>query len=115
MSNTQATVTKKPDFESVKQLTKEQAIALHDSEVWKTWTKEQICDFQMWQRFLCVPFGVFQEAVEATLGRSVWTHEFGLAYAEMQQERLGKRKPPTFAEIIELIPAEKRIMLCLED
>lgn len=101
----------KPDFESVRQLTKEEAIAFHDSEVWKDWTHEQICDFQMWQTCLAVPFSRFHEAVEKTLGRPVFTHEFGLAYGEMQQERLGKRSAPTFEEVLCLIPEEKRIVV----
>lgn len=103
----------KPDFESVRQLTREEAIAVFESEVWKLWTDEEICDFQMWQACLAIPFDVFHLAVEKTLGRPVWTHEFGVAYAEMQQERLGQRPAPTFDEILELIPEDKRIVIGL--
>lgn len=104
-----------PDFESVRQLTREEAIAFGDSGIWKEWTHEQICDFQMWQEKLCVPFAVFQESVEKTLGRPVWTHEFGMAYGEMQQERLGKRAAPTFDEVLNLIPEEKRVVIFVDN
>ena len=30
----------------------------------------------MFESKLCMPFSIFQEAVEKTLGRPVWTHEF---------------------------------------
>lgn len=100
----------KADFESVEQLTKEQAIAFHDNGEWKSMSKEEICDFQLWQKCLCVPFSVFHESLEHTLGRPVWTHELGLSLAEIQQERLGQRAAPSLSEIIELIPAEKRIV-----
>lgn len=104
-------MSEKPDFESVRQLTKDEAIAFAESSVWESWTDEQICDFQMWQSKLCVPFDVFHRAVEKTLGRPVWTHEFGMNYAGMQQERLGQRPAPTFEEIVNLIPEEKRLIV----
>lgn len=55
-------------------------------------------------------FGDFQKAMQDALGRSVWTHEFAepqLLYDEL----MGDREPPTFGDILELIPAEKRIVV----
>lgn len=88
-------------------MTKEQAIALAESKFWETLTPRQIAEFQMAEPLLCMPFGVFQDAVEKTLGRSVFTHEFGLNYQGIKDELLNGKEPPTLAQILDLIPAEK--------
>jgi len=92
-------------------VTKEQAVKLAESGFWKDLTHRQIAEFQFNEPLLCMPFAVFHEAVEKTLGRSVWTHEFALAYDAIKAELMGERPAPTFAEILELIPAEKRVVL----
>jgi hypothetical protein len=89
------------------QLTKEQAIAFADSEIWKSWTAEQIVRMQLFQRRLCVPFNVFHESVGEVFGRDVYTHEFANSEALML-EYLGFRPAPTLDEIIEMIPEDKR-------
>lgn len=96
--------------EPTKQLTKERAIALHDSGEWKNWTPEQKVRFQLFQDRLCMPFEKFHEAIEIVLKRSVWTHEFANRNAIML-EYLGEKPAPTFDEIVDMIPAEKRIIL----
>lgn len=55
---------------------RELAIELYDTEFWETWTHEEIAWFQSYNTRLCMPFGVFHTAVEKTLNRPVWTHEF---------------------------------------
>lgn len=98
-------------FEGTKQLTKEQAIAFAQSNVWANWTHEQIVRFQLFQGCLCLPFSRFHEAIESVLGRPVYTHEFGLDYVGIVKEYLGERPQPTLDEIINLIPEEKRIII----
>ena len=94
----------------MKQLTKEQAIALHDGGEWKDWTLEELGKFQLYQEKLCIPFDKYHEAVEHILGRPVWTHEF--AWTDSLKAEYARRKPkPTFDEIINLIPDEKRIII----
>jgi len=95
----------------MKQLTKEEAIVFYDSQVWKEWTPRQIAEFQMEQDLLCVPFGVFHEAIEKTLGRPVFTHEFGLNREGLMKELLGEKEAPTFEEIVNLIPEDKRVVI----
>jgi hypothetical protein len=90
---------------------KEQAIALSKSEFWKGMTHRQIAEFQMSEPLLCMPFNVFHEAVEKTLGRPVFTHEFGLNYDGIKDELFHGKTPPTMEEIINLIPEEKRIVI----
>lgn len=92
--------------ESTIQLTKEQAVSLYESKVWESWTADEVVKFQLFQKRLCVPFGVFHESVEAILGRPVYTHEF--AYPDnLISEYLGKKEAPTLKEILELIPGVK--------
>ncbi len=91
--------------------TREQAIALHDSRFWEYLTLEQRAHFQMAEPTLCMPFDVFHEAVEKTLDRPVYTHEFGTNWEGLQAELYGDRPAPTMQEILDLIPADKRVVL----
>jgi hypothetical protein len=94
-------------------MTKEQAIALFESGWWKELTLRQRAEFQLIEDLLCMPFEVFHEAVEKTLGRPVYTHEFGLARKELISELLGDRQAPTLKEMMQLIPADKAILLLI--
>jgi len=96
----------------MKQLTKKQAIAMANSKIWENWTDEQIVRFQLFQDRLCMPFDRFHEAMGKVLGRSIWTHEFtSTNHPNLCQEYLGTKSAPTFNEIIELIPVDKRIII----
>jgi hypothetical protein len=91
-------------------LTKEQAIKLYESEWWKDASDYDIVKFQLFEDLLCVPFGEFHRAIEKVLGRPVWTHEF--AFIDGLRNEFLKDKPaPTFEEIVNLIPEEKRILV----
>lgn len=92
-------------------MTKEQAIALYESKFWEPLTYRERATFQLFEELLCMPFGVFHEAMEKTLGRPVFTHEFGLNYEGLKSELIGEKPAPTMDEIIALIPEEKRIIL----
>lgn len=94
-------------------MTKDQAIKLYDSEFWESMSHKERAMFQMFEDRLCMPFGVFQEAVEKALGRPVFTHEFGLNRKGLQKELLGESNPPTFEEIINLIPKDKQIIIMM--
>lgn len=91
-------------------MTKDQAKALYDSGFWKELSARERVEFQLFEERLCMPFDIIQEAVEATLGRSVWTHEF--AHPDnLRKEFLGDRPAPTFQDIVNLIPESKRILV----
>lgn len=92
------------------QLTEEQAIEFAGSGLWKEMSARQRAEFQILQRLLCIPLEVYHEALEKTLGRPVYTHEFVNRDGLMAELFEGK-DPPTLQEIIEMIPAEKRIMI----
>ena len=94
-------------------MTEKQAIALAESGFYKTMSHKEIAMFQMFEPLLCMPFDVFHEALEKTLGRPVYTHEFALNAEGIKKELLGKKAPPTLEEIINLIPEDKRIIAIL--
>ena len=96
----------------MKQLTKEQAIAFAENKCYENMTYRQIAEFQMEQDKLCMPFDVFHEAIEKTLDRPVFTHEFAFR-EELRKELYGEKEPPTFEEICALIPQEKLIVIKL--
>lgn len=90
---------------------KELAIAYYDTEWWKDKSYRQIAEFQLFTAELCCPFNVFHEAVEKSLNRPVFTHEFGLDYDGICKEFLGEKEPPNMNEILSLIPQEKLIVI----
>jgi hypothetical protein len=90
-------------------MTREEAIALHDSKFYETMSYKERAMFQAFEPRLCMPFSVFHEAVEKTLGRSVWTHEF--AGDEIKKELLGDSPAPSMEDIITMIPEHKRVIL----
>ena len=92
-------------------MTKEQALELYESKFWLSMNPKEIATFQLFEDLLCMPFSVFHEAVEKTLDRPVYTHEFGLAREGLQKELLGEKTAPTLDEIVGLIPEDKRIVL----
>lgn len=93
------------------QLTKEQAMLFYDQRCWEPLTLRQRAEFQMMQDKLCMPFGVFHEAVEKTLGRPVFTHEFGLNRDGLTTELFDGAPPPSLEDIIKLLPQDKTIVL----
>jgi hypothetical protein len=94
---------------------KDAAVALAESEWWKDKSAKEIVAFQLFTEELCMPFGDFHKALEDSLGRPVWTHELGLNLAGIQAEFLGEAKAPTFAEILNLIPEDKRVLVVVPD
>lgn len=100
-------------YKAILQLTKEQAIEFAESGTWKEMSLRQRAEFQMIQDKLCMPFSVFHEAVEKTLNRPVFTHEFGLNYDGLIAELFEGKEPPSLQGIIEMIPAEKRIIISI--
>jgi hypothetical protein len=94
-------------------LTKEQAIKLAESKFWEPLSFRERATFQLFEDKLCMPFAVFHEAMEKTLGRPIYTHEFGLSLDGLKSELIGEKPAPTFEDIINLIPADKRIILAV--
>lgn len=89
---------------------KDKAIELAKTGWWESCTHREIAEFQLFTKELCLPFDKFHEAIEKTLCRPVWTHEFG---NRLVAEFLGERDAPSLADIMNLIPSEKRCFVVL--
>jgi hypothetical protein len=90
---------------------REAAIALAQSNWWEGKSPREIAGFQLFTKELSMPFGVFHEALEKSLGRPVFTHELGLNYEGIVKEFQGLGSPPSFEEILALIPPEKLLVV----
>lgn len=73
-------------------MTREEAVIKYDSGWWKEKTPREITRFQLFEERLCMPFGDFQAAVEKSLRRPVFTHEFGFGVDELKKEFLAGEK-----------------------
>ena len=91
-------------------MTRQQAIDLHSTKWWEKATHEEIARFQIGER-MCCEWSVFHKAVEKTLGRSVYSHEFGFNWLGLRKELLEGGPAPTMEEIIEMIPPDKVILI----
>lgn len=58
------------------QVSKANAITFAEEMQYNTMSIVEQAMFQIHQKRLCMPFGVFHKAVETTLNASVWTHMF---------------------------------------
>jgi len=93
----------------MEQLTKEQAIEFAQSGKWKDWPDKELVGFQLFQDRLCIDFSYFHAKIEKVLGRPVFTHEF-ISKDSLIKEYLGDKPIPTFDEIMNLIPKDKRLI-----
>lgn len=98
-----------------KSIGRHRASVLFSSNWWLDRSPREIAKFQLLTFELCLPFDLFQRAVEEALGRPVWRHEFGFNVDGLIQELLGECDRPTLREIFNLLPADKRHVLMLED
>jgi hypothetical protein len=95
----------------MEQLTKDEAIAFGESKSYEGMSYRQIAEFQINQECLCMPFSKFHEAVEKTLGRPVFTHEFGMNCDGIKAEIMDGKEAPSLEEIVGLIPKEKLLII----
>ena len=84
---------------------REQAIEMAESGWWKTATNQEIVAFQLFENLLCMDFVRFHEAVEAVLGRPVYTNEFAFA-EELRKEYLTQRPAMTVQESLGVLQAK---------
>lgn len=90
---------------------KDAAIAMASTHWWEGKSHREIAEIQMFLTELACPWAIFHEAVTKALGRDVYTHEFGLDYEGLCRELIGERDAPTFEQIVNLIPEDKRILV----
>lgn len=49
---------------------------LAENKWYLNYSEDEITAFQLYESKLCMPFDIFHKAIEKSLMRSVWTHEF---------------------------------------
>ena len=90
-----------------KSIGRRRAIAMLESKWWLVRNPRQIARVQLFTVESCVPFDTFHHAMEVSLGRPIWRHEFGPSLEELIQEFLGERDAPALEEIFALVPEGK--------
>lgn len=90
------------DRRNMVSLGEQKALAFAATEWWKDKTHREIAEIQMSVSELVCPFSVFHEAVEKTLGRPVYTHEFAF-FELLSAELYGERAAPSFEEVVGLL------------
>lgn len=73
--------------------------------------EERMAEMQSWRGPCEIPFSLIHKRFEELVGRPVWTHEIGLDWEGLVLEAGGRREQPTMEGIIDLVPAEKRIIV----
>lgn len=98
----------------MRQLTREEAIAFTDTDAYAKMTEKEVAAFQLQQNLLCVPMAEFLRVLEVALNRPVFTHEL-VNPASLLKEMYGEKEPPTFDDILTMIPKEKRVVVMVHD
>ena len=62
----------------MEQLNEKEALNFFDNNMWKEMSFIERARFQIYQDRLCMPFGIFHEAVEKSLARPVFDIELAL-------------------------------------
>lgn len=91
-------------------LTREQALALYDTEFWESLAYVERARFQLSEERLCMPFDIFVEAVERALGRPVRVGEF-LQPRRLLAELSGEQTVLDVDDLLSLLPEQNRILL----
>lgn len=77
---------------------------------------ERAAEFDFWGPICTIPFGDIHQRLSELVGRPVFTHELaGDAACRKLQEEARTRVHPTPREILEQIPAHKRIVISLDE
>ena len=92
-------------------MNEDEAIKLSETKFWESMSPRDIAAFQLNEDRLCMPFGIFHDAVEKTLGRSVYTHEFAFNRSGLIAELGGECAAPSLEDILAMFPESKRVVV----
>ena len=93
----------------MKDLTREQAVALFESAFWQHLTPCKVAWFQLVAERMCVPLPIFRASLEVCLGRGLVSGEL-LEFERLRAELAGRRLAPTLEEVMAFIPEDKRVV-----
>lgn len=91
------------------EMSKETAVAIHDSGAWRKLGIVERAKLQLQQPRLCMPFSEFHKAVEQSIGRPVWTHEF-IEPKSLLAEIEPCNKRATLADVLGKLPTDKTVV-----
>lgn len=94
------------------EISKDEALMIYNSGIWRKWSEEERFLFQVQQPKLCMDFSAFQAATEKALRRPVYTHEFANPNA-LLDEYTGRIPKASLADIMAKVPKETKIMTIL--
>jgi hypothetical protein len=75
--------------------------------------EERASEFEWWGSMLTIPFSDLHKRIEELAGRSVWTHE--LANPEQIIAEIRSGQQATMGDVLDKIPASKRIIVTTDD
>lgn len=91
-------------------LAQETAVALYEASWWKSFGLQESAVLQLHQDRLCMPINKFKEALSFAFGRTIFSHELRDP-DRLKAELSSLKKAPTFQEVLDMIPLEKRVVV----
>lgn len=88
----------------------EDAVAFAETEWWESVPLVDAARYQLNEDKLVMPFDKFHRGIEKMLGRPVFTHEFA-GVERLRAEAASMRDAPSLAEVLAMIPEEKRVVV----
>jgi hypothetical protein len=94
---------------SITQLTEEEATAFYHGNKWQAWDAKTRAIFQLQQERMCMPFKVFRESIEESLGRKIIPYELLSASDSLLRELQGLADPPSLEDVLALVPPHHKV------
>ena len=88
-----------------------QITAFIKQRLWESMSWEELAKFQVTQETLCVPFDLYRNAAERTLGRPLFNLQLANGRERVKSELFGGTPPESLREVIDIIPLHKRMVL----
>lgn len=92
------------------EMTLQEANTMLESKWWINKSNDEITKRQLFNDRLIMPWGLFHTAVEKSLGRGVYSHEFARP-ENLRKEFLGLADAPSMQDILDQIPKEKLVIV----
>lgn len=100
-------------------MTKQEAIDFAEAGKWKPMSHEYRARLQLNEQFLCMPFSEFHEAIEKTLKRPVWTHEFADRQRLLRElatlDATGDARENPLEDALEMLDPAKTVIVATDD
>ena len=95
----------------MKEMTSEEARRFGEEGFWKKLTPVERAWMQLYQPCICMPLDVIYDAMQTLFDRPVYSHEMWMDAMASLRKEAADRRHISFEEVLEKIPAEKRIVI----